>query len=198
VSTLSYFVCRENILLIRNRDTRIRKLDDPNGEFSALILASAGLIRLGLEHRISSRLDSAKFPYAVGQGALGIEVRKGDTRILELLGNIEHVETRWVCLAERSLLRQLQGGCSSPVGVSSSIFEEERVGGKRKIIKLEAIVVHPDGLKDVQASFVMEVGCDEDAEDLGKRVAGILVDEGAGEILEGIRAAGQARRGTDF
>jgi hydroxymethylbilane synthase len=115
-----------------------------------------------------------------------------------LLGNIEHVETRWVCLAERSLLRQLQGGCSSPVGVSSSIFEEERVGGKKKIIKLEAIVVHPDGLKDVQASFVMEVGCDEDAEDLGRRVAGILVDEGAGEILEGIRAAGQARRGTDF
>jgi hydroxymethylbilane synthase len=113
---------------------------------------------------------------------------------LELLSKIEHVETRWVCLAERSLLRQLQGGCSSPVGVSSSIFEEE----KRKTVKLEAVVVHPEGLKDVKASFVMEVGCDEDAEELGRRVAGILVDEGAGEILDEIRAAGQARRGVDF
>jgi hydroxymethylbilane synthase len=111
-----------------------------------------------------------------------------------LLGKIEHVETRWVCLAERSLLRQLQGGCSSPVGVSSLIFEEE----ERKMVRLKAVVVHPDGLKDVKASAVMEVGCDDDAEDLGRRVAGILVDEGAGEILEEIRAAGQARRGTDF
>jgi hypothetical protein len=84
------------------------------------------------------------------------------------------------------------------VGVSSSIFEEERVGGKRKMAKLEAIVVHPEGLKDVMASFVMEVGCDEDAEELGRRVAGILVDEGAVQILEEIRAAGQARRGVDY
>ena len=180
----------------------MRKLDDPEGEFSCLILASAGLVRLGLEHRISSRLDPKKFPYAVGQGALGIEVRKWDSKILELLSEIEHVETRWGCLAERSLLRELQGGCSSPVGASSSIFEEEIVIDgkvvKRKMVKLEAMVVHPDGLKDVKASFVMELGCDEDAGDLGRRAAKNLVDGGAGEILEEIRAVGQARRGMDF
>lgn len=101
---------RADVLI--NSDTRLRKLDHPNGEYTCVILATAGLVRLGLAYRITCRitcrLSPLTFPYAVGQGALGIEVRKTDTSIAPVLSTLQARGSSWTCLAERSLLRYLR------------------------------------------------------------------------------------------
>lgn len=96
-----------------NVDTRIRKLDD--GEYDAIILAAAGLRRLGFEARISLPLNTGDMLPAVGQGALGIEVRAGDRGAQSLASALDHPPTRAACTAERSLLRALGGGCQLPI-----------------------------------------------------------------------------------
>ncbi|KAK3111128.1 porphobilinogen deaminase [Teratosphaeriaceae sp. CCFEE 6253] len=104
-----------------NIGTRLSKLDAPDSEYSAIILAVAGLARLGMEKRITtylSRSDGGML-HAVGQGALGIETRKDDTRVKELLGRIGNERTWRAVLAERSLMRTLEGGCSVPIGVET-------------------------------------------------------------------------------
>jgi hydroxymethylbilane synthase len=146
-------------------------------------------VRLGLTHRISSRLSPDKFPYAVGQGALGIEVRSNDQRILPILRSIEHQAPRWTCLAERSLLRHLQGGCSSPIGVASSISNEDVIVDGVVTVRLYGTVIHPHGKTDVKADAEMHLQSDEDAEALGRRVADLLLENGAGEILAEIKAS---------
>lgn len=104
-----------------NIGTRLRKLDDPESEYSAIVLAAAGLQRLGMLDRVSSFLskDNGGMLHAVGQGALGIEVRKGDARTEELLSRIGCEKTTRQALAERSLMRTLEGGCSVPIGVET-------------------------------------------------------------------------------
>ncbi|KAK4546351.1 hypothetical protein LTR36_002028 [Oleoguttula mirabilis] len=112
---LSYADVRGNI------GTRLAKLDNPDGEYSAIVIAVAGLERLGLGKRITTFLskNNGGMLHAVGQGALGIESRKDDTRVAELLAKIGCERTTRAALAERSLMRTLEGGCSVPIGVET-------------------------------------------------------------------------------
>ncbi|XP_061725020.1 porphobilinogen deaminase [Cydia pomonella] len=103
-----------------NLNTRLRKLDE-NGEYSALLLAAAGLQRMGWSDRISKILPCAEIKYAVGQGALAVECRADNDAILSLLAPFNHAETYCRVLAERSFLKTLGGGCSAPVGVSTRL-----------------------------------------------------------------------------
>lgn len=167
-----------------NSDTRLRKLDDPEGPFSAIIVATAGLNRISLSHRITKRLPKSEFPYAVGQGALGIEVRANDISTLEVIRSIEELSTRWICLAERSLLRTLQGGCSSPVAVNS-VIESQAAG--ELCLRLEGIIIHPHGSTQVSSTSVALVKNDSDAEALGTTLAKQLEDNGGRELLNEIR-----------
>lgn len=120
-----------------NIQTRLNKLDQPDNEYCCLILASAGLIRLGLGDRITSFLDDMY--YAVGQGALGIEIRRGDDKVKSILQKIEDPIATVCCLAERSLMRYLEGGCSVPLGVNSNYNEDTQE------LTLKGIIVSPDG-----------------------------------------------------
>jgi hydroxymethylbilane synthase len=119
-----------------NVGTRLAKLDAPDSPYAALVLAAAGLRRLQLGHRIAQLLDArdGALLHAVGQGALAVEVRAGDARVRELVRPLVHVPTMLACLAERSLMRTLEGGCSVPIGVETEWADdgrrEEGVGGE--------------------------------------------------------------------
>ncbi|KAK4705791.1 hydroxymethylbilane synthase, partial [Phenoliferia sp. Uapishka_3] len=104
--------------------TRLRKLDDPTSSYTALILASAGLIRLGLSSRITASVTSPSLYHAVGQGALGIEMRTNDPRAAEIVGSLDEWKSSWTARAERSMLHYLEGGCSVPVGCETFLVEE--------------------------------------------------------------------------
>lgn len=110
-----------------NSDTRLRKLDDPNGPFTAIILAAAGMNRMGWQDRITSIMRSPEILYAVGQGALALEIRTGDSRVKDVLRGAGDWKAEWSTGSERGLLRELEGGCSVPVGVEAWI-EEVREG----------------------------------------------------------------------
>ena len=105
-----------------NLGTRLAKLDAEDSPYAAIILAAAGLKRLGLESRITQYLtsNSGGMLHAVGQGALGIEIRKNDEVIKEMLSKINCERSTRACSAERALLRALEGGCSVPIGVETS------------------------------------------------------------------------------
>lgn len=164
-----------------NIQTRLNKLDDPESPFECIVLASAGLMRTGLESRITHRFDSDTMCYAIGQGALGIEIRKGDTRILEILKEICDVPTTICCLAERSLLRTLEGGCSVPIGVDSNFDPVSR-----KLV-LRGIVINVDGTESVEAELTVDIVNDrEDSIKCGQTLAQILIDDGAKTILDSI------------
>lgn len=107
-----------------NLNTRLRKLDDEDGPFAAIILAAAGLKRMNWEHRISQLLEPEEALYAVGQGALGVECRETDWKILSLLEPLHDVDTTLRCVCERSFLKTLGGGCSAPVAVSTTLEEK--------------------------------------------------------------------------
>lgn len=103
-----------------NVNTRLAKLD--RGEFSAIILAKAGLERLGLAGRISHVLPISQFGYAVGQGALAVVCRADDPRTQQLVrAALEHAPTRWACEAERGVLRTLNGGCKVPITIRTTV-----------------------------------------------------------------------------
>lgn len=166
-----------------NVGTRLAKLDAEDGEYTCLILAAAGLIRMDLGARITQLLDSAVegggMLYAVGQGALALEVREGDERIMALVKSLRDEDAWLACLAERSLLRALEGGCSVPIGVESEWVE------KGKLL-MKAIVVSLDGTEAVETTRLGEVVSDSDADDFGMEVAKDLVEKGAGKILNAI------------
>ncbi|MDB9456693.1 hydroxymethylbilane synthase [Dolichospermum circinale] len=156
-----------------NLITRMAKLDA--GEYDALILAVAGLERLEMSDRIHQILSPEISLHAVGQGALGIECRDDDTEVITLLKAIEHPQTRDRCLAERSFLRVLEGGCQVPIGVNTEV-----IGDK---LTLKGLVASVDGQKIVQN---IVTGAAADAEKLGAELADILRQQGATEILEQI------------
>ncbi|KAK2582309.1 hypothetical protein KPH14_004648 [Odynerus spinipes] len=108
-----------------NLNTRLKKLDDKNSPFAAIILAAAGLKRMGWEERISQLLEPEEALYAVGQGALGVECRESDWKILALLEPLYDVDTTLRCVCERSFLKTLGGGCSAPVAVCSSLIGKD-------------------------------------------------------------------------
>ena len=160
--------------------TRLEKLDA--GEYDCLILAAAGLGRLGLGARIHELIDPSISLHAVGQGALGIECRQGDTAVLEQIRVLEHRPTALRCLAERAFLRQLEGGCQVPIGVNTRFSEPETQGD----LVLTGMVASLDGQRLIREEVS---GPQEDPEALGIRLAEILRSQGAGEILEEIFAS---------
>lgn len=167
-----------------NVGTRLAKLDAEDGEYTCLILAAAGLIRLDLGHRITQYLDSTDggLLHAVGQGALGVEIREGDQRVQGLLSTLGHKPTTLACLAERSLMRTLEGGCSVPIGV-----ETEWVGeSSQETLKMRAAVVSLDGKDCVECETEGKVENEDQADEFGRVMAKELVDKGAGKILEKI------------
>ncbi|EMG49417.1 HEM3 Porphobilinogen deaminase [Candida maltosa Xu316] len=161
-----------------NIQTRLNKLDDPKNEYCCLILASAGLIRLGLKDRITSYLDDMY--YAVGQGALGIEIRKGDEKIKSILNKIEDPIATVCCLAERSLMRYLEGGCSVPLGVNSYYDELTQE------LTIKGIIVSPDGKISIEDEVVKQINSKEDCELAGIELGDKLKNKGAREILDKI------------
>jgi hydroxymethylbilane synthase len=164
-----------------NLNTRMAKLDA--GEYDALILAVAGLQRLGMGDRVHQILPKEISLHAVGQGALGIECRADDAELLSLLKAIEHPETRDRSLAERSFLRELEGGCQVPIGVNTEINGDN--------LTLTGIVASVDGQKIAKDTVT---GAAQDAEQLGKELAQILRKQGAQEILDEIFT--QIQRGS--
>ena len=164
--------------------TRLEKLDA--GEFDCLILAAAGLGRLGLGDRIHELIDASISLHAVGQGALGIECRQGDAEVLAQIKLLEHLPTARRCLAERAFLRELEGGCQVPIGVNSSFAEADgdASNGGQELI-LTGMVASLDGSKLIRDQAR---GAAEDPESIGIALALKLREQGAGEILEQIFA----------
>lgn len=169
-----------------NIDTRMRKCDDESLGFDATILAAAGLLRMGTDHRIAQFLDGESgMLHAVGQGALAIEVREGDEKVLEVLRGINDRDTQLACEVERSIMRTLEGGCSVPIGVETR-WAAGQDGAKSSLLKLKALVVSVDGSQGAEVALEEEVADMETAAALGKKAAAMLVERGAGKILDAI------------
>jgi len=160
-----------------NVPTRIKKLED--GEYDAIVLAAAGVKRLGLEDRIGSYLSADRMLPAVSQGAVAVQARECDERVFRWVKPLEHRDTRQSTTAERALLRRLQGGCQVPVGALATVTSGA--------LELNACVCTVDGTTMVAGR---EEGAVEQAEQLGVRLAETLMDGGTTAILEGIRARG--------
>lgn len=156
--------------------TRLEKLD--SGDYDCLILAAAGLGRLGLADRIHELIDPSISLHAVGQGALGIECREADPEVLALIKVLEHRPTALRCLAERSFLRSLEGGCQVPIGVNSSFDSADN-------LVLTGMVASLDGKRLIRDQVQ---GSQADPEAIGIALAEKLRSQGAGEILQQIFA----------
>jgi len=157
-----------------NVDTRIRKLDE--GQYDALILASAGLRRLGLAERITTALATDEMLPAVGQGAVAIEVRSDNKFALESIAKLNHDATRIACLAERALLRSLGGGCQLPIAAHAVVDGNE--------IRLRGLVATVDGLQIIRDFLTGPVSA---AEELGQALAHRLIHLGANSLLNQFR-----------
>ena len=160
-----------------NVDTRIRKLDA--GGMDAIVLACAGLVRLGLEARISARLDPKVCLPAVTQGVIGIECRRSDAHTVSLLQALEDSATRKVMDAERAFAARLGGSCQSPIAAYAELGASS--------ITLRGLVAEPDG------SLLLHDTATGDLENpaaLGRQLAERLLAAGAGPLLERLRAAG--------
>ncbi|KAI9667566.1 MAG: porphobilinogen deaminase [Bathelium mastoideum] len=222
-----------------NIDTRLAKLDAEGSAFAAAILAAAGLERIGRGDRITAYLGGpdeveggggggkgkgtgGKWLHAVGQGALGVEVREGDERVARLLERVVCERTMRACLAERSLMRTLEGGCSVPIGVETEWVKRRKGTGVTALVQegagvgakpareygadgkavegqegegdveetdelvMRATVVSVDGEESVEAEMTRKVTSREEADQFGWDIAGVLVERGAGKILEKI------------
>jgi len=149
-----------------NVDTRIRKLDE--GQYDAVILASAGLLRLGLADRISARIAITEMLPAVGQGAIAIETRSDDEFAVETASKLDHRETRIACLAERAFLRGLGGGCQLPIA-AHAIVEDD-------LLTLDGLVAKPDGSEIWRDQ---SSGRTQKAQEIGSTLAARLLARGA-------------------
>ncbi|MGF1514221.1 MAG: hydroxymethylbilane synthase [Elainellaceae cyanobacterium] len=158
-----------------NLNTRLSKLD--GGEYDALILATAGLIRMSMGDRVHQVLPPEISLHAVGQGALGIECRADDSDILALIERLQHKPTAWRCTAERAFLRTLEGGCQVPIGVNTHL------DGDR--LTLTGLVASLDGQTIIRDTTT---GPANDADALGVRLAQALREQGAQDILDEIAA----------
>lgn len=161
-----------------NVNTRLRKLDE--GEYDAIILASAGLIRLGMAARIRQSMAVEDSLPAAGQGAVGIELRSGDSEILALLQVLHHEPTAQRVMAERALNERLQGGCQVPIACYAE-FDES---GKN--LWLRGLVGKPDGSLLLRADATAPAN---NARQLGITVAEDLLNQGAAEILAEVYGA---------
>ena len=154
-----------------NVDTRLRKLDE--GQYDALVLASAGLRRLGLSDRINLAIPPAEMLPAVGQGAIAVETRADNEAAINAAVKLQHDQTRVACVAERALLRSLGGGCQLPIAAHAVVNE--------KTLRLEGLVASPDGARIVRGAIS---GSTANASELGADLADKLRADGADAILQ--------------
>jgi hydroxymethylbilane synthase len=154
-----------------NVNTRLRKLDE--GEYDAIILAAAGLIRLGFQERITATIGPEKSLPAIGQGAVGIECRSDDERVNQLLAPLHHPETAFCVRAERAMNHRLNGGCQVPIAGFAML--------EKNALWLRGLVGEPDGSDIIRGEVE---GKPEEAEEMGIGLAERLLEWGADRILQ--------------
>uniref|UniRef100_A0ABW2RIH7 Porphobilinogen deaminase n=1 Tax=Laceyella putida TaxID=110101 RepID=A0ABW2RIH7_9BACL len=155
-----------------NLDTRINKMKE--GHFDAILLAQAGLARMGWQEEATEILSTDIMLPAVGQGALAIQCREDDHEVLALLLEIHHVETARAVKAERAFLQAFEGGCHLPLAAYAEVVGEE--------VRLTGLVAHPDGTKVIKG---IKQGRDEKV--IGQDLAAELKEQGAGQLLREVR-----------
>ncbi|KAK8738012.1 hypothetical protein OTU49_004347 [Cherax quadricarinatus] len=195
-----------------NLNTRFRKLDDAD-DYAALVLAAAGVIRMGWKNRISQYLCDDLCMYAVGQGALAVECREGDSAILDILAKIADPDTTVEAVAERAFMRTLEGGCSAPVAVHTKVMEDSltlkggvwSLDGSEELVHTMTILTRePDTSSDslrppkkiaktcITFCGIVPLPEQKDvmtrANQLGKSLAQTLLDKGADQILKAAKA----------
>ena len=166
-----------------NVDTRLRKLEQ--GEYDAIILASAGLNRLGKTDLVKQIIPAEIMCPAAGQGALGIEIREGDSVMRDLLAFLNDDAACAATTCERALLSRMGGGCQVPIGAFAEVRKDDRNGK----LHLEAVVADPDGSQVLRES---RDGSINHPEQLGKDVGETLLSRGGAEILEAVYGRGSA------
>ncbi|OLY80193.1 Porphobilinogen deaminase [Smittium mucronatum] len=189
-----------------NLNTRFNKLEDESCEYSAIILAAAGVNRLGFSHMISEYLNDDTMYYAVGQGALGVETRSDDDYTKMVVMTLTHTKTLLECVAERGLMRYLEGGCSIPIGVWSSWVDSQDPSNPQPLLKLRGLVSSVDGQDSIKAEFCAPVFPENvtldskfsdlshqnqtllytNAEKIGYKLGEIMNQMGASRILDSI------------
>jgi hydroxymethylbilane synthase len=157
-----------------NIDTRLRKLDE--GQYDALILAAAGLRRLGLGDRITSTFDTSEMLPSPGQGALGIETRAGDAITNELVAQLDHAETRAACTAERAFLRTLGGGCQLPIAAYATVT--------RSNLRIDALIANET---EITRDYLS--GPVSDGPMMGVRLAESFLNTGWHKLIEKLNGA---------
>lgn len=157
-----------------NVDTRLRKLDE--GQYDAIVLAAAGLTRLGLAERITQRIPTTLMLPAPGQGALGIECRAGDARVINALTPLNHSNARAAVTAERAMLARVEGGCLAAIGGHAMV-----IGNK---LRLSAVVLSSDGQEQLAAEVD---GPSAQAEQIGVQAGDQLLAAGAARLVEARR-----------
>ena len=167
-----------------NIDTRIRKLDE--GQYDAILLAFAGLHRLGLQARITQKLSMDEMLPAVGQAALGLETRSDDTQTIEAVSQLDHPASHAAVVAERSLLRSMRAGCLAPLACNAVVYDQS--------IQLIARVFSPDGKKRIEVNHSANHALNSHellhkkelylfADQLGREAASLLAEQGARELI---------------
>ncbi len=167
-----------------NLDTRMRKAE--SGEVDLVILAAAGIRRMGWGERITAEIPTAQMVSAVGQGAVGVEIREDDAFMVGLCAQISDVDTLACVRAERVVMNLLEGGCQVPIGAYARFVSDG--GGERRML-LDALVGSVDGTRIVRTQVE---GADSAGEELGRRAVEELRADGAVEILNEIRQANGA------
>ncbi|CAN2042338.1 hydroxymethylbilane synthase [Candidatus Magnetomoraceae bacterium gMMP-15] len=163
-----------NIVSLRgNLNTRIRKLEE--GQMDAIILAAAGVHRMGMKEKITEYLSALTMLPAVGQGALSIEIRQNDSKISSIVKAFDHYKTRCTVLSERAFLHRLEGGCQVPIAGHGEI--------KDNTLTLKGLVAEIDGKKIIKDSISGPVN---DYETMGNELAERILSKGGKEILEGL------------
>ncbi len=164
-------------MLRGNLDTRLRKVED--GEFDAIILAAAGLRRMGWEDRITEIIPQAVSVPAIGQGAIGIEGRQADTFVQGVLDRLNDPPSHTAVLAERALLERLEGGCQVPIGAHATL--------SKGILSLDGVIASVDGSRLIRDQIQGDAG---EAESLGVTLAERLLARGGREVLDQIYGKG--------
>jgi hydroxymethylbilane synthase len=160
-----------------NLDTRLRKLD--SGDMDAIVLAAAGVLRLGLQDRITEYLDERVMLPAAGQGALCIEIREDDKRTEAVVGGLDDPDTRCTVSAERAFLHRLGGSCQVPIAAYGIL--------ERDTVRLTGLIADVDGSSLIRDSMT---GPRRSSEEVGTRLADRLMERGAADILERLRLNG--------
>jgi hydroxymethylbilane synthase len=166
-----------------NVDTRLRKLDQ--GDFDAVILAEAGLRRLGFAERITQVLPMSIILPAVGQGALGLETRSDDAVARQAVAPLDDAPSHQAVLAERAMLAALHGGCLAPIAAYAVLRSGDRAAtGARERLELTGRAISLDGVRKIEA---VQSAAPEEAVQLGRQVAEAMLAQGAGELIEAAR-----------